>query len=113
MRRLMGAVIGFLLFFPGALFLRWLVVELGLYQQVSLTDALLAIIIILACVIVFGQPRRALTAEELESQAERMELASRRLEQAQRRLRSSRLSGAGSSRSQRASDRDRGSRRRR
>jgi len=100
MRRLMGAVIGFLLFFPGALFLRWVVVELGLYQQVSLTDALLAIIIILACVIVFGQPRRALTAEELESQAER-------------RLRSSRLSGPGSSRSQRASDRDRGSRRRR
>lgn len=108
MRRLVGAFIGFLLFFPGALFLRWLVVELGLYQEMSLTDALLAIIIILACVIIFGQPRRALTAEELEQQAERMELASRRLEQAQRRLRSSRLSGPRSgSRSSRSRTSDR------
>jgi len=86
MRRLFGAIVGFLLFFPGALVLRWLVVdELRLYQEMTLTDALLAIIIVLASMIIFGQPRRALTAEELERQAERMELASRRLEEAQRR----------------------------
>jgi type II secretory pathway pseudopilin PulG len=85
MRRLAGLVIGFLLFFPGALILQWLVVdELGIYQDMTLTDALLAIIIILAGVVLFGQPRRELTAEELEKQAEKMELASRRLEQAQR-----------------------------
>lgn len=86
MRRLVGAVIGFALFFPGAMILRWLVVdELRLYQEMTLTDALLAIIIILATVLIFGQPRRALTAQELEAQAKAMELASRRLEEAQRR----------------------------
>ncbi|MGC9319277.1 MAG: hypothetical protein ACP5KN_14690, partial [Armatimonadota bacterium] len=85
MRRLFGAIFGFLLFFPGALILRWLVVEeLQLYQEMTLTDALLAIIIILACVLIVGQPRRALTAQELERQARAMELASRRLERAQR-----------------------------
>ncbi len=85
MRRVVGVFIGFLLFFPGALVLRWLVVdELRLYQEMTLTDALLGIIIILACVIIFGQPRRALTAEELEDQARKMELASRRLERARR-----------------------------
>lgn len=87
MRRLLGVIIGFALFFPGAMILNWLVVELGLYQkeQMTLTDALLAIIIILASVLIFGQPRRALTAQELEAQARAMELASRRLEEAQRR----------------------------
>lgn len=85
MRRLLGLIIGFALFFPGALILRWLVVdELGLYQQMTLTDALLAIIIILAGALIFGQPRRPLTAEELEEQARKMELASRRLEAAQK-----------------------------
>jgi len=85
MRRLLGAIVGFLLFFPGALVLRWLVVdELRLYQDMTLTDALLAIIIILASVLMFGQTRRALTAKELEEQAKAMELASRRLERAQR-----------------------------
>lgn len=86
MRRLVGAVIGFALFFPGAMILRWLVVdELRLYQEMTLTDSLLAIVIILASVLLFGQPRRALTAEELEAQARAMELASRRLEAARRR----------------------------
>ncbi len=83
MRRLVGVIVGFLLFFPGAMVLQWLVVkELRLYQEMTLTDALLAIIIILACVIIFGQPRRALTAEELEKQAKAMELASRRIRRA-------------------------------
>lgn len=86
MRRLAGVIIGLLLFFPGAMILRWLVVdELRLYQEMTLTDALLAIIIILATTLLFGQPRRALTADELEAQAKAMELASRRLEEAQRR----------------------------
>lgn len=85
MRRLLGLVIGFALFFPGALVLQWLVVrELGIYQDMTLTDALLAIIIILASVLIFGQPRRPLTAEELEEQAKKMELASRRLEAARK-----------------------------
>lgn len=102
MRRLVGLIIGFLLFFPGALILQWLVVdELGIYQDMTLTDALLAILIILAGVVLFGQPRRPLTAEELEQQAEKMELASRRLEQAQRQhaqaVRTQRLSRKSSS----------------
>ncbi len=111
MRRLVGLIIGFLLFFPGALVLKWIVVdELGIYQDMTLTDALLAIIIILAGVVLFGQPRRPLTAEELEEQAKKMELASRRLEQAQRQhaqaVRSQRLNRrSGSSRSSSASRR--------
>lgn len=85
MRRLLGVVIGFALFFPGALVLRWLVVdEFGIYQDMTLTDALLAIIIMLAGALLFGQPRKPLTAEELEEQARKMELASRRLEAAQK-----------------------------
>ncbi len=84
MQRLLGVILGGFLFFPGAHLLRWLVVdELGLYQDMTLTDALLAIIIILACVIIFGQPRRPLSADELEEQAREMELASRRLAKAQ------------------------------
>lgn len=91
MRRVVGVLIGFGLFFPGALVLRWLVVdELNLYQEMTLTDALLGIIIILACVLIFGQPRRNLTAAELEAQAQKMELASRRLEKARRAYRSAR-----------------------
>jgi len=111
MRRLLGAIVGFLLFFPGALVLRWLVVdEFRLYQDMTLTDALLAIIIVLASVIVFGQPRRALSAEELERQARAMELASQRLEAAQRRrdaLRRGRRPPAGASSPESASRRAR------
>ncbi len=85
MRRLAGLMFGFLLFFPGALVLEWLVVDvLSIYQEMALTDALLAMIIIVAGVIIVGQPKRTLTAEELEAQAAKMELASRRLEKAQR-----------------------------
>jgi len=85
MKRLLGLIIGFALFFPGALVLRWLVVdELGIYQDMTLTDALLAIIIMMAAVLIFGQPRRQLSADELEEQAKKMELASRRLEAAQK-----------------------------
>ena len=113
MRRLVGVLIGLLLFFPGAMVLQWLAVdELGLYERMSLTDALLVIIIILACVIILGQPRRPLTSDELEEQARRMELASRRLEQAQRRLRSSRLRTPRTARSRSGSDRSRSRERR-
>ena len=91
--------------------LQWLVVELGLYPEMSLGEALLGIIIILACIIIFGQPRRVLTARELEDQAKRMELASRRLEHAQRRLRSTKLRASRSSRPQRSPDRRRATRR--
>ena len=116
LRRLFGLFVGFVLFFPGALVLRWLVVdEFGIYQDMTLTDALLAMIIILAGMVLFGQPKRALTAEELEKQAEKMELASRRLEKAQRQhaqaVRSQRLNRrAASSRSSSASRRPSGSR---
>ena len=103
MRRIFGLLVGLALFFPGAQILRWLIVdELGIYQQMTLTDALLAIIIILAGAVLFGQPRRHLTAEELEEQAEKMELASRRLEKAQRQhaqaVRAQRLNRRGSPR---------------
>ncbi len=113
MRRVFGAIIGFGLFFPGALVLRWLVVdELHLYQAMTLTDALLAIIIILACVLIFGQPRRELTPDELEEQARRMETASRRLERAQRAYRSARARARSSSSSRRSDRSSRSSSRR-
>lgn len=103
LRRIFGLLVGLALFFPGAKVLEWLIVdELGIYQQMTLTDSLLAIIIILAGVVLFGQPRRPLTAEELEQQADKMELASRRLEQAQRKhaqaVRTQRLNRRASSR---------------
>jgi len=90
MRRIAGIVIGLLLFFPGAMLIQWLSSALGLYQNMTLTDALLVIVIVVGCALLFGQPRARLSADEIEEQAKRMELASQRLEQAQRRLRSSR-----------------------
>ena len=90
MRRVLGVVIGLLLFFPGATFLQWLSEELGLYQDMTLTDALLVILIVVGCAVLFGQQGTRLTADELEDQAKRMELASQRLEVAQRRMRSTR-----------------------
>jgi type II secretory pathway pseudopilin PulG len=110
MRRVFGLIMGILLFFPGALILRWLVVdELGIYQEMTLTDALLAIIIILAGALIFGQSRRPLTADEIQEQAKQMELASRRLQQAQekhaRALRAKKSSRRASSRQSSASRR--------
>ena len=90
MRRIGGIVIGIGLCFPGALALQTVSNELGIYQDMSLTDALLMIIIVLACALLFGQAKARLTAEELEDQAKRMELASRRIEAAKRRNRSTR-----------------------
>lgn len=103
MRRAVGVLIGIGLFFPGALVLRWLVVdELRLYAEMTLTDALLAMVIILVCALIFGQSRRSLSAEELEKQARKMELASRRLEKARRAYRSARSQSSRSSPSRRS-----------
>lgn len=90
MRRIIGVGIGIALCFPGALALQTVSSEFGVYQDMSLTDALLMIIIVLACALLFGQAKARLTAEELEEQAKRMALASRRIEAAQRRNRSTR-----------------------
>ena len=84
LQRLFGLAFGLFLFFPVAPVLRWLLVdELGIYQEMTLTDSLLAIIIVLVSVLIFGQPRRPLTAGEISEQAKEMELASRRLKRAQ------------------------------
>ncbi len=90
MRRIGGVLIGILLFFPGAMVIQLVSKELGLYQEMTLTDALLVVIIVLASALLFGQPKARLTADELEDRAKRMELASQRLESAQRRMRSTR-----------------------
>ena len=90
MRRILGIAVGVVLVFPGAMIVQWLSAEAGLYPNMTLTDALLAIVIVVGCALLFGQPRAKLSADEIEEQAKRMELASQRLEQAQRRLRSSR-----------------------
>jgi len=90
MRRIVGVAIGIGLCFPGALALQTVSSEFGVYQDMSLTEALLMIIIVLACALLFGQGKARLTAEELEKQAREMELASRRIEEAQRRNRSTR-----------------------
>ncbi len=79
MRRIGGVIIGIGLCFPGALALQTVSNELGVYQDMSLTDALLMIIIVLACALLFGQAKARLTADELEAQAKQMELASRRI----------------------------------
>jgi hypothetical protein len=58
MRRIIGVAIGIGLCFPGALALQTVSNELGVYQDMSLTDALLMIIIVLACALLFGQALR-------------------------------------------------------
>ena len=90
MRRIVGAIIGIGLCFPGALALQTVSNEFGVYPDMSLTDALLMIIIVLACALLFGQAKARLTADELEEQARQMELASRRIEAARSRNRSTR-----------------------
>lgn len=90
MRRIIGVGIGIGLCFPGALVLQIVSKEFGVYQDMSLTDALLMIIIVLASALLFGQAKARLTAEELTEQARQMELASRRVESAQRLRRSTR-----------------------
>lgn len=89
-RRLLGVVMGIVLVFPGAAFVQWLSEALGVYPDMTLTEALLVILIVVGCALIFGQSPAPMTAEQLEKQAERMELASRRLEAAQRRLRNAR-----------------------
>ena len=54
MRRIVGAIIGVGLCFPGALALQTVSNEFGVYPDMSLTDALLMIIIVLACALLFG-----------------------------------------------------------
>ena len=87
MRRIGGIIIGVLLCFPGALALQAVSNELGVYQDMTLTEALLMIIIVLACALLFGQPKTRLTADEISRQADKMELASRRIQAAQLRNR--------------------------
>ena len=59
MRTFWGAVLGLLLFFPGTVFLKWLVTGLGLYQNMTLTESCLVMIMILLTIVVVQQwPRR-------------------------------------------------------
>ena len=54
-RWLLGALVGVLLFYPGAEVLRWLVVDvLGLYENMTLQEALLAEVVILLTTFLVG-----------------------------------------------------------
>lgn len=70
MRTILGLILGGLLVFPGAEILRWLARQVfGVYTDMTLTDACLAIIIILQAVIIVrgawspGPPRPAARME--------------------------------------------------
>ena len=47
MRTIVGVIVGVLVLFPGVTFLKWVAVSSGAYGAVTLTDALLAMIIML------------------------------------------------------------------
>jgi hypothetical protein len=63
MRVFLGVALGVLLFFPGILFLQFVASDvLGLYEQVTLTDGcLVMIIILLSVIIVTGASRNLLS----------------------------------------------------
>ena len=68
-RRLLGVVIGIVLVFPGAAFVQWLSEALGVYPDMTLTEALLVILIVVGCALIFGQSPAPMTADQLEKQA--------------------------------------------
>ncbi len=69
MRTFWGLVLGVLLFFPGTVLLQWITRSLGLYQNLTLTEACLVIIMVLATV--FVVQHRSLRAAGAEDQERR------------------------------------------
>jgi hypothetical protein len=64
MRTFWGLVLGFLLFFPGTVLLQWVTKALGLYQNLTLSEACLVIMMVLLTVFVVQHlPARAAGAE--------------------------------------------------
>lgn len=51
MRTALGVIVGLALFFPGIVFLQWLSSALGLYDDMTLTDGCLVMIIILLAIL--------------------------------------------------------------
>ena len=60
MRVTLGVILGVLLFFPGIVFLQWISNSLGLYDELTVTDGcLVMIVILLAVFLVRGNSRPA------------------------------------------------------
>ncbi len=51
MRTALGVIVGLALFFPGIVLLQWLSTALGLYDDMTLTDGCLVMIIILLSIL--------------------------------------------------------------
>ena len=78
MRTFWGLVLGVLLFFPGTVLLQWITRALGLYQNLTLTEACLVIMMVLVTVfVVQHRPTRGVSAEEQERRAWRKAAGSR------------------------------------
>ena len=78
MRTFWGLVLGILLFFPGTVLLQWMTRALGLYQNLTLTEACLVIIMVLVTVfVVQHRPERVVSAVEQERRARRLAAGSR------------------------------------
>ena len=78
MRTFWGLVLGILLFFPGTVLLQWMTRALGLYQNLTLTEACLVIIMVLVTVfVVQHRPERTAGAAEQERRARRLAAGSR------------------------------------
>ncbi len=78
MRTFWGLVLGGLLFFPGTVLLQWVTRALGLYQNLTLSEACLVIMMVLLTVfVVQHRPARNLAVEEPERRVWRRAAGSR------------------------------------
>jgi hypothetical protein len=72
MRTFWGLVLGGLLFFPGTVLVQWAIKSLGIYQNPTVTDACMSIIMVLLTVfVVQHKPVRAASSEARERRASR------------------------------------------
>lgn len=70
MRTFWGLVLGCLLFFPGTVLVQWIIRKAGIYTNPTVTDACMAIIMVLVTVfVVQHRPTRTASAEEHERRA--------------------------------------------
>lgn len=77
MRTLWGLIIGLFLFFPGTVLLQWAAKALGLYQNLTLSEACLVIIMVLLTIFVVQHRPTGVAAQEQQRQARRQAAGTR------------------------------------
>lgn len=77
MRTLWGLVLGLFLFFPGTVLLQWAAKASGLYQNLTLSEACLVIIMVLLTVFVVQHRPGGVAAEEQQRRLRRQAAGTR------------------------------------